>query len=48
MSDTERHELEEAEEVCRKFLAWDLSRERDDECKTSLRDELAEVLGRCD
>lgn len=48
MSDTERHELEEAEEVCRKFLAWDLSRERDGECKTSLRDELVEVLGRCD
>ncbi|OJT13826.1 MutS protein -like protein [Trametes pubescens] len=48
MSDSERHELEEAEEVCRKFLAWDLSGERDGERKPSLRDELAEVLGRCD
>ncbi|KAI8986224.1 DNA mismatch repair protein MutS [Trametes punicea] len=45
MSDVERRELEEAEEVCRKFLAWDLSRDAR-EGNPPVRDVLAEVLGR--
>ena len=45
MSGTERRELEEAEEVCRKFLAWDLSSEGRDK-GVPIRDTLTEVLGR--
>ncbi|KAI0352675.1 hypothetical protein OH77DRAFT_1513212 [Trametes cingulata] len=46
MSAAERQELEEAEEVCRRFLACDLSPEQRRERKTSVRDDLSEVLGR--
>ncbi|OSD07423.1 hypothetical protein PYCCODRAFT_1463684 [Trametes coccinea BRFM310] len=45
MSDSERHSLEEAEEVCRRFLAWDLSplnQKRDE----PVREALARILGR--
>ncbi|KAH9889862.1 DNA mismatch repair protein MutS [Cubamyces lactineus] len=45
MSDGERRELEEAEEVCRRFLAWDLSFEGRDK-GASVREVLTEVLGR--
>ncbi|KAI0662083.1 DNA mismatch repair protein MutS [Cubamyces menziesii] len=45
MSDAERRELEEAEEVCRGFLAWDLSSQGRDKC-VPIRDTLTEILGR--
>ncbi|KAI0643124.1 DNA mismatch repair protein MutS [Trametes meyenii] len=48
MSVPERQELEEAEEVCRRFLAWDLSEGVEGEKSASVRDKLAEVLGRAD
>lgn len=44
MSEDERKDLEDAEDVCRRFLAWDLS--RDDEKGRSVRQVLADVLGR--
>lgn len=46
MSDAERRELEEAEEICRRFLAWDILKDRCDGQDASVRNELAEVLGR--
>ena len=44
MTPEERQELEDAEEVCRRFLAWDLDPERAED--RPVRDILAEVLGR--
>ncbi|KAI1793251.1 muts domain V-domain-containing protein [Ganoderma leucocontextum] len=41
MTDGERQELEAAEEVCRKFIAWDPS-----DRSRSVRDDLAVILGR--
>ncbi|KAI0755181.1 DNA mismatch repair protein MutS [Daedaleopsis nitida] len=46
MTEKERHELEDAEEVCRKFLAWELSSTDGAGSQESVRDRLAEVLGR--
>lgn len=46
MTEKERHELEEAEEVCRKFLAWELSPTDGAGSQESVRDRLVEVLGR--
>lgn len=42
MTDIERQELEEAEEVCRRFLACDLTAAGE---QGSVRDALAEILG---
>ncbi|KAI0366907.1 hypothetical protein BV20DRAFT_951195 [Pilatotrama ljubarskyi] len=46
MSAAERKELEEAEEVCRRFLACDLSPEQRRERDSSVREDLTEILGR--
>ncbi|KAI0770485.1 DNA mismatch repair protein MutS [Fomes fomentarius] len=46
MTDEERNELEEAEEVCRRFLAWDLTPGRDSTSQPSVREGLTEILGR--
>lgn len=46
MTDEERNELEEAEEVCRRFLAWDLTPGRDISRQSSVREALTEILGR--
>ncbi|KAH9941054.1 muts domain V-domain-containing protein [Amylocystis lapponica] len=45
MDDDERRALEEAEEVCRRFLAWDLARDGE-RVQRSVKEVLAEVLGR--
>ena len=42
MSEKERDELEEAEAVCRRFLAWNLG----DDDGTEVKVKLAKVLGR--
>ncbi|KAI9058149.1 hypothetical protein FKP32DRAFT_1582301 [Trametes sanguinea] len=47
MSEAERHSLEEAEEVCRRFLAWDLSSETQGRDKP-VRDALTRILARND
>ncbi|KAH9841446.1 DNA mismatch repair protein MutS [Rhodofomes roseus] len=50
MSDVERRDLEDAEEVCRRFLAWNFARDNDDDDdpdpRQDVRRTLAEVLGR--
>jgi len=47
MSGAERRDLEGAEEVCRRFLAWKLVRDGDSgESRPDVRRALAEVLGR--
>ncbi|KAI0632052.1 DNA mismatch repair protein MutS [Trametes polyzona] len=46
MSDVERQELGDAEEVCRKFLAWDLSEESGRVQGDSVRETLKVILGR--
>ncbi|KAI0670991.1 DNA mismatch repair protein MutS [Trametes maxima] len=48
MSISERQELQEAEEVCRRFLAWDLSQGVEGGEVVPVRNKLAEVLGRAD
>ena len=45
MTSKERQELEDAEEVCRRFLAWKLEHEQADMSRP-VRDVLTEVLGR--
>lgn len=45
MTEAERADLEEAEAVCRRFLAWDFT-ERDPARKGSVKERLAEVLGK--
>ena len=45
MTAEERVDLEDAEEVCRRFLAWDLEASRGD-ATVNVKDKLAEVLGR--
>ena len=45
MTAEERADLEDAEEVCRKFLAWKLEPSRDT-TEGSVKDKLAQVLGR--
>lgn len=44
MNEKEREELRAAEEICRRFLAWQLD-EKDGKC---VKDKLAEILGRKD
>jgi hypothetical protein len=44
MSDEERRDLEKAEAVCRKFLAWKLQDDREAQCDVKAK--LAEVLGK--
>ncbi|KAF9476534.1 hypothetical protein BDN70DRAFT_863087 [Pholiota conissans] len=46
MTDAERVDLEEAEAVCRRFLAWDLKEEGEDICEGEVKKKLAVVLGR--
>ncbi|KAH8104687.1 DNA mismatch repair protein MutS [Cristinia sonorae] len=46
MDEAERAELGQAEDVCRRFLAWDLTRKGDDEVDVKTR--LADILGRMD
>ena len=50
MTDDERRDLEDAEEVCRRFLAWNLARSDDGDDDPDLRRDvkrrLARVLGR--
>ncbi|TBU56560.1 hypothetical protein BD310DRAFT_960111 [Dichomitus squalens] len=46
MRDEERRELADAEEICRKFLAWDPTLPRGGERPTPIRDELAVMLDR--
>ncbi len=43
MSEKEHSEFEVAEEVCRKFLAWDLNSARE-ELLGSIKDKLKEVV----
>ncbi|TFK52577.1 hypothetical protein OE88DRAFT_1712112 [Heliocybe sulcata] len=45
MSEQERKDLEEAEAVCRRFLAWDFG-EQGDGPRRSVKERLAKVLGR--
>lgn len=45
MTDKERLEFEEAEEVCRKFLAWDFDTAKDDS-RGNIKEILGKVLGR--
>jgi len=45
MTEDERVELEEAEEVCRKFLAWDLEAGNED-TREEVRETLTKVVGR--
>lgn len=45
MTDKERQELQEAEDICRRFLAWDL--QADEEiAEGEVKRKLAVVLGR--
>ncbi|PCH37347.1 hypothetical protein WOLCODRAFT_167438 [Wolfiporia cocos MD-104 SS10] len=46
MREDERKDLEDAEDVCRRFLAWDLTGDRDNGRREDVRGVLAEVLGR--
>jgi len=46
MSDAERAELEEAEAVCRRFLAWDLKAE--ELVVGQVKKKLGKVLGKVD
>ncbi|KAI0688883.1 DNA mismatch repair protein MutS [Earliella scabrosa] len=46
MTDRERQELEEAEEVCRRFLAWDFTSRSGRDNEPAVRDALAHILGR--
>ncbi|KAF9533174.1 DNA mismatch repair protein MutS [Crepidotus variabilis] len=46
MLDTERQELEEAESVCRRFLAWKIKQNDDEDLGTGeVKRKLAEILG---
>ena len=45
MTDKERMELEEAEEVSRRFLAWDLEATRE-EADRNVKEVLGKVIGR--
>ena len=45
LAEPEKQELIEAEQICRKFMAWNM--DEDDECSTAgVKKKLAEVLGR--
>ena len=50
MTDDERRDLEDAEEVCRRFLAWNLARnddgDDDPELRRDVKRRLVRVLGR--
>jgi len=46
MSESERLDLEDAEAVCRRFLAWDLKADEDDICEGQVKIKLDDVLGR--
>ena len=46
MSESERLDLEDAEAVCRRFLAWDLKANEDDICEGQVKIKLEGVLGR--
>ena len=50
MTDDERRDLEDAEEVCRRFLAWDLVRDdeanSDPDLRQDVKKRMAQVLGR--
>ncbi|KAF8957258.1 hypothetical protein BDZ97DRAFT_2079293 [Flammula alnicola] len=46
MTDVERSDLEDAEAVCRRFLAWDLKADEEDICEGQVKVKLAAVLGR--
>ncbi|OCH92840.1 hypothetical protein OBBRIDRAFT_725988 [Obba rivulosa] len=45
MTEEERKELEQAEDVCKKFLAWDLDRQLEDREGKSVKEVLAVILG---
>lgn len=45
MDEGERAELKEAEDVCRRFLAWNMTDETDDN-EVDVKTRLAEILGR--
>ena len=45
MTDEEKADLEDAEEVCRRFLAWDLEASRGD-VTGIIKEKFAQVLGR--
>lgn len=46
MTEKERQELEEVENVCRRFLAWDLKADMESEEDVEVQRKLAIVLGR--
>lgn len=47
MTEKERLDLEDAEVVCRRFLAWDLMVDgEEDICEGQVKEKLAAVLGR--
>ena len=48
MNEQEQEDLAQAEEVCRKFLAWDLDAQQQGDGYASIKDGLSAVPGRCD
>ncbi|KAF8194135.1 hypothetical protein BJ912DRAFT_924219 [Pholiota molesta] len=46
MTETERVDLEDAEAICRRFLAWDLKAEEEDICEGEVKRKLGVILGR--
>lgn len=46
MTEEERHDLEEAEAVCRRFLAWDLEADKEHAGDGKVKRKLAAVLGK--
>jgi DNA mismatch repair protein MSH5 len=46
MTETERIDLEDAEAICRRFLAWDLKAEEEDICEGEVKRKLGVILGR--
>lgn len=46
MTEKERQDLEDAEAVCRRFLAWDLQAEEEDAEDGGVKRKLAVVLGK--
>ena len=46
MTEAECAELEDAEAICRRFLAWDLEKAEEDICEGEAKEKLGEILGR--
>jgi len=48
MTEKERKDLQDAEMVCRRFLAWDLKADEEDVTEGEVKRKLAVVLGKQD